>query len=598
MNPNGPSSRRCTFTRREFLRISGAALAASAFAGGITPAYAQGGVPETLYNGIVLPQVWPPTDVAFDGEPIPVPYIRNPPNPILIDVGRQLFVDDFLIERTNLTRTFHAAEWYPGNPVLKPDQPWEIEGTFAAPYIDGAWFDPQDGLYKMWYLAGDLRNICLAISEDLVSWKKPMLDVVPGTNIVHRVPYRVDERTIWRDPFDPDPTRRYKLFKVERRFYGDDWTFNTLISADGIHWQPAATAVTSCGDATSVAWNPFRRQWVYSVKQYWPWGKRVRMYWENRDPLDGPWWSYGPNWPGSGDLVRWLDADRLDVLRPGIASECELYNMSQVAYESVMLGLLVVWRGQPPDRPKINEVLVAFSRDGFRWDRTSRRPFAGVSERQGDWNWGNVQPCGGCCIVTRNRLWFLFSGRAGIPGTPSNGVVSTGLAGIRRDGFASMDALSGYGELTTRPLRFRGRFLFVNAALQHGGPGWLPILGTGTAGGDARVDAAVGRGGGGIIGRQWSPGGALLVEVLDEHGNVIWPFAAWRCIPVEGDQCSARVRWFGDPDLGRLAGKTVRLKFYLTSGSLYSFWITSDPAGRSHGFLGAGSRDYSGIVDD
>ncbi len=43
-----------------------------------------------------------------------VPYLQSPPSVIPIDVGRQLFVDDFLIEKTDLERTFHAAEKYSG----------------------------------------------------------------------------------------------------------------------------------------------------------------------------------------------------------------------------------------------------------------------------------------------------------------------------------------------------------------------------------------------------------------------------------------------------------------------------------------------------
>ncbi len=39
-------------------------------------------------------------------EPMTVPYLQSPPSLIPIDVGRQLFVDDFLIEKTDLERTF------------------------------------------------------------------------------------------------------------------------------------------------------------------------------------------------------------------------------------------------------------------------------------------------------------------------------------------------------------------------------------------------------------------------------------------------------------------------------------------------------------
>ena len=59
---------------------------------------ATGPKPEKLYNGIELPDVWPPRfgDPA-SVEPMEVPYLKQPPKTIPIDVGRQLFVDDFLI---------------------------------------------------------------------------------------------------------------------------------------------------------------------------------------------------------------------------------------------------------------------------------------------------------------------------------------------------------------------------------------------------------------------------------------------------------------------------------------------------------------------
>ena len=45
---------------------------------------------ETLYNGIVLPDKWPPRiDAMFPGPTTP-PYLKSPPAVIPIDVGRQL----------------------------------------------------------------------------------------------------------------------------------------------------------------------------------------------------------------------------------------------------------------------------------------------------------------------------------------------------------------------------------------------------------------------------------------------------------------------------------------------------------------------------
>jgi hypothetical protein len=79
---------------------------------------------ETLYNSIVLPAVWPPKGEYQPGEPMPVPYLSNPPPVIDITLGRQLFVDNFLIESNTTKRTWHSATLYSNNPVLKPDAAW------------------------------------------------------------------------------------------------------------------------------------------------------------------------------------------------------------------------------------------------------------------------------------------------------------------------------------------------------------------------------------------------------------------------------------------------------------------------------------------
>jgi len=44
------------------------------------------------------------------------------------------------------------------------------------------------------------------------------------------------------------------------------------------------------------------------------------------------------------------------------------------------------------------------------------------------------------------------AGKDGVPGTSSSGECATGLATLRRDGFASMDAAGSAGKLTTRPV--------------------------------------------------------------------------------------------------------------------------------------------------
>lgn len=53
---------------------------------------------QTLDNGITLPSVWPPryADPIAPKE-MPVPYLKEKPEVLPINRGRQLFVDSFLI---------------------------------------------------------------------------------------------------------------------------------------------------------------------------------------------------------------------------------------------------------------------------------------------------------------------------------------------------------------------------------------------------------------------------------------------------------------------------------------------------------------------
>src|SRR2546429_373785 len=106
--------------RRQFLRAgaTGAVLASAASRAVAGEPTAHG---ETLYNGIRLPSPWPPHLKELPRDPIVPPYLKSPPAVIPIDLGRQLFVDDFLVEETTLTRTFHRPVAHKATPVLRPD---------------------------------------------------------------------------------------------------------------------------------------------------------------------------------------------------------------------------------------------------------------------------------------------------------------------------------------------------------------------------------------------------------------------------------------------------------------------------------------------
>ena len=129
---------------------------------------------------------------------------------------------------------------------------------------------------------------------------------------------------------------------------------------------------------------------------------------------------------------------------------------------------------------------------------------------------------------------------------------STGLATLRRDGFVSVQAGKDEGFLTTEKLTFDGKYLFVNADVK---------------------------------GKK----GVLAVEILDENGTPIPGFTKKECVAMKKENSTKQlITWKNHQDLAELAGKIIRLKFYLTDGDLYAFWISPWETGESRGYTAGG----------
>ena len=524
---------------------------------------------QTLDNGITLPSVWPPryADPTAPKE-MPVPYLKQKPEVLPINRGRQLFVDSFLISNTNLTSVYHKANYYDLNPVLKVDRKWELtpEGyEYAAPFSDGIWYDDKDGKFKMWYLAGagyvdTLKHslyTCYAESLDGKTWTKPSLDIVPGTNVVDTM--NRDASTVWLDRNEKDPSKRWKFFNVEYKPDYIQWQYVLKYSADGIHWSKPVAQSGAVSDRCTAFYNPFTNKWVMSMRHHCNVSWRSRAYLEHADPEEAVSLAHRLR-EGVPDkhIVFWFTPDdkekrheRYPDVNPGI------YNFDAIAYESIMLGFYSQWQG-PENHiarglmiPKRNEIMLGYSRDGFHFARPSHSPFMPVNETDGAWNYGNMQSVNGVPLIVGDSLYIYSSGRS------KNGVwwdagVSTGLATLRRDGFVSMRAGNKEGFLTTEKLSFDGKYFFVNADVK-------------------------------------AKGAQLKVELLDADGNPIPGFTKRDCVVMRGaDKTKQLITWKGKQDLTDLQGRTIRAKFYLTRGDLYAFWISPWASGESRGYTGGG----------
>src|SRR5262249_25649777 len=105
---------------------------------------------------------------------------------------------------------------------------------------------------------------------------------------------------------------------------------------------------------------------------------------------------------------------------------------------------------------------------------------------------------------------------------------SIGLATWKPGRFVSGDRPAAGGTLTTRPVRFKGNRLELNAATKAGGQ--------------------------------------VVVELLDAAGRPIKGFES--SAPFSGDELRHTVRFAGDADVSALAGKPVTLRFSLKNAQL------------------------------
>jgi hypothetical protein len=194
------------------------------------------------------------------------------------------------------------------------------------------------------------------------------------------------------------------------------------------------------------------------------------------------------------------------------------------------------------------ETQLAVSRDGVNWTRY-RTPYvaAGLLRdaegRAGDLDCGLIMMAVGW-IRRGDEIWqYYYGARRTHLGVSEGEKLGLGGSAVfrlvqRLDGFVSVDADQRGGELTTPPLRFSGRRLLLNAAC-HGL-------------------------------------GEIRVEIRDEQDHPIPGYTLDDAVLIDRNGVAQEVWWRGGPEVSRLAGQPVRLRFRLYSAKLFAFQFISD----------------------
>ena len=449
----------------------------------------------------------------------------------------QLFLDDEAIEsHTRVQRVIHQPQRFGPNPILRPDRPWEgnclcLYGTVLS--------RPDDGRYQIYYQTfnkvppPENAYVCYATSEDGLRWEKPEIGDVPyrgstRNNIVLAGFHGgLDSPSVILDPDDPDPPRRYKLLAYGRAAAGVKGGLYAAFSADGEHWTARPEMVApSVGDRTNV---------MLDAGQPRPYVAYTRRNTMMRD--HGRRTVYRAD---SADFLSWSDPQL--ALAPDLADshDIQFYGFSAFRYGSVYVGMIQVLHS----REDVLDIELAVSRDNVTWKRVEPRRTFFPRGRGDAWEGAWISVASNPPIERDGRLWFYYEGRNAAHGQvwpfPRGAI---GVAMLRQDGFASLEAGPCEGHVTTKPFAWPGGRLRVNLNCRAG---------VGVTDGGQQM-------------------GFARLEILDDAGNPVPGFRRDECTLFRGDNLDHEFEWAGGRSLDALAGKAIRLRFWLVNTSLYAF---------------------------
>ena len=421
-----------------------------------------------------------------------------------IATRRELFVDEFLIDRLSGKAELRLHHPKMREVVIVHDEPWEGNTSgYHSIFKDG-------NLFRMYYRGSQITltkdkftdahpfYICYAESNDGINWRKPNLgiydfqgsknnNIVLASGEIGGMSLNLgDNATMFRDENpNASPDSRYKAIVFSEKPKG----LFAFKSSDAIHWLPMSKELIiteGAFDSQNIAF------WDTVNSEY-------RAYWRYfKDGINEKTLTKGGiravRTAVSKDFLHWneiMNVTYQDSLR------LELYTNQVKSYyraPHIFIGIPTryIERGWSPSMralpqlehrelrssislrygTALTDAMLMTSRDGIqftRWDESFLPP--GI-ERDGTWNYG------------QNYLaWGMIETKSDLKGAPnelsfysteSSWTSNDTTSDLRRftlrlDGFASVYASMSGGELLTKPLRYQGKQLSLNFATSAAG---------------------------------------------------------------------------------------------------------------------------------
>jgi hypothetical protein len=168
------------------------------------------------------------------------------------------------------------------------------------------------------------------------------------------------------------------------------------------------------------------------------------------------------------------------------------------------------------------------SHDGRRFKRWLEPLIPEDAPQDRDGNRSNYMTWGLVQLPGNNKEYSVYATEAYYTGPDSRVRRFT----FRTDGFVSLRGGPETGSLTTKPVKFAGDQLQINMTTRKGG--------------------------------------TVRVELQSEDGQPLEGYSLEDCQPMAGDSLAQRVVWAGG-DIGKLAGRAIRIRFVVHGADVYSF---------------------------
>jgi hypothetical protein len=431
--------------------------------------------------------------------------------------GPYFLCDDRVTEdRWGIERFVVPPQRHEAHPLIVRDYAWEGSG----PHMGGSvLFDPEDGLFKMWYSVFDREaydrkgpfsyNVCYAESKDGVRWTKPMLGVFDymGSTQNNCIRLGTDKTQNIDVCLNPQPRRyRGKFLAIHNQKGGvfvsssdDGKSFRRL-------WPEAPVIGYHSDTHNNFVFDEVRRTWLLYCRPRAYAGDHKRRI----------------SLTQTRDLSRW--PHERTILVPTETESPEFYGMAVFRRGDLFFGLLQVYN-RATGRLHCE---LAWSSDGLRWSQLPSHPAFAEPGPPGAWDAGMVL-LAESPVVVNDELWFYYGGFQKDHNAEDN-PYAIGLLKSERDRLIGLRPSSkSPGYILTRPFNPSGKRLMVNARVA----------------------------------------GELRAELRVGNNKTVEGWTLTDCNPVRESGFARELTWHGMP-LGHCGLKEVQIRFELRDAELFT----------------------------